>query len=60
MTTVQSIIEDAYTKVNSEYEPVAPGSDDFRTYLNVLNQSLEIWAHTPYSNGNHYIIMTSC
>ena len=47
MTTVQSIIEDAYTKVNGEYEPVAPGSDDFRTYLNVLNQSLETWAHTP-------------
>ena len=48
MTTVQSIIEDAYTKVNGEYEPVAPGSDDFRTYLNVLNQAMQTWAHTPY------------
>lgn len=49
MSTVQSIIEDAYTKVNGEHEPIAPGSDDFRTYLNVLNQAMQLWAHTPYT-----------
>lgn len=48
MATVKEIIEKAYTKVNGEYEAVVEASDDFKTYLNVLNQAMETWAHTPY------------
>ncbi len=48
MATVQQIIEQAYTKVNGEYEAVAESSDDFNTYLNVLNQVMQQWAQTPY------------
>lgn len=48
MATVKSIIERAYTKVNGEYESLVEGSEDFRTYLNVLNQTMEAWATTPY------------
>jgi hypothetical protein len=48
MATVKDIIEKAYTKVNGEYEAVAESSDDFKTYLNVLNQVMETWATTPY------------
>ena len=48
MSTVKDIIEKAYTKVNGEYELLSESSDDFKTYLNVLNQVLETWAHTPY------------
>lgn len=48
MATVREIIEKAYTKVNGEYEIVAESSDDFKTYLSVLNQVLEVWAHTPF------------
>lgn len=48
MATVKEIIEDAYTKVNGEYEPVIESSDDFKTYLNVLNQQMRILAHTPF------------
>jgi hypothetical protein len=48
MTTVKQVIEDAYTKVNGEYEPVIESSDDFKTYLNVLNQTRRALAHTPF------------
>lgn len=48
MSTVLDIINKAYTKVNGEYELQVEGSDDFKTYLSVLNQVLEMWAHTPY------------
>lgn len=48
MATVKEIIEKAYTKVNGEFEALIESSDDFRTYLNVMNQVLEGWAHTPY------------
>lgn len=48
MATVKAIIEKAYTKVNGEYEAVVESSDDFKTYLNVLNQVMQSWAHTPY------------
>jgi len=48
MATVKEIIEKAYTKVNGEYELLSESSDDFKTYLNVLNQVMESWAHTPY------------
>lgn len=48
MATVKQIIEKAYTKVNGEYELVSESSDDFKTYLGVLNQVMEMWAHTPY------------
>lgn len=48
MATVQTIIDKAYTKVNGEYETVPESGDDFKTYLNVLNQVMEQWAHTPY------------
>lgn len=48
MTTVKEIIERANTKVNGEYEPMNESSDDFRTYLSVLNQCIEQWADTPY------------
>lgn len=48
MATVKEIIEKTYTKVNGEYEAVEQSSDDFKTYLNVLNQVMEGLAHTPY------------
>lgn len=48
MATVKTIIEKAYTKVNGEYEALVESSDDFKTYLNVLNQVMETWARTPY------------
>lgn len=48
MATVKEIIEKAYTKVNGEYEAVVESSDDFKTYINVLNQIMEQWADTPY------------
>ena len=48
MATVKQIIERAYTKVNGEFEAVVESSDDFKTYLNVMNQVLENWAQTPY------------
>lgn len=48
MATVKEIIEKTYTKVNGEYEAVVESSDDFKTYLNVLNQVMEQWADTPY------------
>lgn len=48
MATVKEIIEKAYTKVNGEYEAVTESSDDFKTYLNVMNQVMEGLAHTPY------------
>ncbi len=49
-TTVVEVIKKAYTKVNGEYdESVAvEASDDFKTYLNVLNQVMDNLAHTPY------------
>lgn len=46
--TVKSIIERAYTKVNGEYEALDASSDDFNTYLVVLNEAMEEWATTPY------------
>lgn len=48
MATVMDIIQDAYTKVNGEYELVIEGSDDFNTYLSVLNQAVNEWVDTPY------------
>lgn len=48
MATVLDVINKAYTKVNGEYELQVEGSDDFNTYLSVLNQIMEMWAHTPY------------
>jgi len=48
MATVAQIIEKAYTKVNGEYEALSENGDDFKTYLNVLNQVMETWATTPY------------
>lgn len=48
MATVKEVIEKAYTKVNGEYEAVTEGSDDFNTYLSVLNQVMEQWFDTPY------------
>lgn len=48
MATVQDIINKAYTKVNGEFEAVPAASDDFNTYLNVLNQVMTQWAQTPY------------
>lgn len=49
MATVKQIIEKAYTKVNGEFESLAESSDDFKTYLNVLNQGMEAWRNTPYT-----------
>lgn len=49
MTTVKTIIENAYTKVNGEYEALVESSDDFKTYLNVLNQVMQVYANTPYA-----------
>lgn len=48
MATVKEIIESTYTKVNGEYEAQVESSEDFKTYLNVLNQTMGIWAKTPY------------
>lgn len=48
MATVQNIIDRAYAKVNGEFEAQVEGSDDWKTYLNALNETLELWAHTPY------------
>lgn len=48
MATVKEIIEDAYAKVNGEYEVLVESSDDFKTYLNVLNRTMKVWAQTPY------------
>ena len=48
MATVREIIEKTYTKVNGEFETLVETSDDFKTYLNVLNQVMEQWATTPY------------
>lgn len=48
MATVKTVIEKAYTKVNGEFEALTETSDDFKTYLNVLNQVMESLAHTPY------------
>lgn len=48
MATVKTIIEKAYTKVNGEFEALTESSDDFKTYLNVLNQCIEGLVHTPY------------
>lgn len=46
--TVQQVIEKASTKLNGEYEVIVASSDDFKTYLNVLNQVMDNLAHTPY------------
>ena len=48
VATVSDIINKAYTKVNGEFEAQVEGSDDFKTYLNVLNQCMDDLAHTPY------------
>lgn len=48
MATVRQVIEKAYTKVNGEYEAVVESSDDFKTYLAVLNIVMGNLAHTPY------------
>ena len=58
MATVKQVIEKAYTKVNGEYEAVVESSDDFKTYLNVLNQVMEQWAHTPYVKWQSLFDMT--
>jgi hypothetical protein len=46
--TVQQVIDKAYTKVNGEFEAQLEGSDDWKTYLAVLNQVMDNLAHTPY------------
>lgn len=46
--TVKDVIHDVYTKVNGEYEDLDVTSDDFRTYLNVLNQVVTQWVEMPY------------
>lgn len=48
MTTVKSVIERTYAKVNGEFEAVVENSDDWNTYLNALNHIMEVLAHTPY------------
>lgn len=45
---VKEVIDKAYTKVNGEFEAQVEGSDDWKTYLNVLNQVMDNLAHTPY------------
>lgn len=45
---VSDVIDKAYTKVNGEYEKQVEGSDDWKTYLNVLNQVMESLVHTPF------------
>lgn len=46
--TVADVINKAYTKINGEFEAQVEGSDDWKTYLNVLNQVMDNLAHTPY------------
>lgn len=46
--TVQQVIEDVYSRVNGNYFALAVGGTDWTTYLNALNQSMAVWAHTPY------------
>lgn len=58
MATVLQVINKAYTKVNGEYEAQIAGSDDFNTYLSVLNQVMEMWAHTPYVKWQSLFDMT--
>lgn len=48
MATVQQIIDRAYRKVNGEFETQTEGSDDWKTYLSTLNETMERWATTPY------------
>ena len=48
MATVLEIINKTVTKVNGEFEAQVEGTDDFKTYLNVLNQCMDDLAHTPY------------
>lgn len=57
MATVLEIINKAYTKVNGEYELQVEGSDDFKTYLNVLNQCIDNLSHTPYVKWNIFFNM---
>lgn len=45
---VSDVINKAYTKVNGEFEAQVEGSDDWKTYLNVLNQVMDNLAHMPY------------
>lgn len=47
-TLVSDVINKAYTKVNGEFEAQVEGNDDWKTYLNVLNQVMDNLAHTPY------------
>lgn len=58
MSTVLDVINKAYTKVNGEYELQVEDSDDFKTYLGVLNQVMEMWAHTPYVKWQSLFDMT--
>ena len=55
--TVQTIIDKTYTKVNGEFETQVESSDDFKTYLNVLNQVMDNLAHTPYVKWNIFFDM---
>lgn len=48
MATVQQVIDRAYKKVNGEFEAQVSGSDDWNTYISVMNEVLEMWAQTPY------------
>lgn len=56
--TVKEIIEKAYTKVNGEFEAIVEASDDFKTYLNVLNQVMSNLAATPYLKLQSFFNMT--
>lgn len=47
-STVADVINKVYTKVNGEFEAQTEGGDDWKTYLNVLNQVMDNLAHTPY------------
>lgn len=47
-TLVKDVINKAYTKLNGEFEEQVEGSDDWKTYLNVLNQVMDNLAHMPY------------
>lgn len=49
MATVLQVVEKAYTKVNGEYEAITESSDDFKTYLAVLNIVMANWFDTPYT-----------
>lgn len=57
MATVLDVINKAYTKVNGEYELQVEGSDDFKTYLNVLNQVISNLVHMPYVKWQIYFDM---